>query len=428
MNKSRKKLYTVPILGFMLIILVGAVILKLPICNKMPINFIDSLFVATSGVCVTGFTTVVISEQFNFLGQLILLTLIEIGALGFMTFIIFVATIMQKKITVSEAMLLDDGDFNGGFKQKVKNIIKFTFIIQLVGAILLSLRFIPEYGFTRGLWYSIFHSASAFCNSGFDILGRNSFIGYTNDYYVNFIIMTLIILGGIGFLVLEDLIIAWKKKSFKHLRFQSKIVLSTTGILLAFSILFIWIMEPQLTLLQAMFLAVNLRTSGLSSINVANCTEATKIICTILMFIGGAPASTSGGIRIVTFAILMLATLATLRNRKQVVVFYRKINQTYIIRAITLTMLSVFIVIVAIINMSFSCNLNLEEIIFHCVSAYSMTGLGLFPASILNFAGKINTILLMFIGRVGPIVFLRIFFAREKQKDELKYAEGELIL
>ena len=129
-----------------------------------------------------------------------------------------------------------------------------------------------------------------------------------------------------------------------------------------------------------------------------------------------------------TFAILMLATLATLRNRKQVVVFYRKINQTYIIRAITLTMLSIFIVIVAIINMSFSCNLNLENIIFHCVSAYSMTGLGLFPASILNFAGKINTILLMFIGRVGPIVFLRIFFAREKQKDELKYAEGELIL
>ena len=428
MSRSKSKLYKVPILGFIVIILIGAIILKLPICNQKPIAFLDSLFVSTSGVCITGYTPVVISEQFTWIGQFVLIILAEIGALGFMTVIIFIATITQKKMNLSDVMLLDDGKLDVGFKSKVKNIIKYTFAIEFAGAALLSLRFIQIYGFAKGLWYGIFHSVTAFCNSGFDIIGANSFEPFTNDYYLNIVIMVLIILGGIGFLVLEDLINAWKSKSLKNLRFQSKIVLITTGILLAFSIIYIKFMEPELTILQSAFTAVTLRTAGFSTINMANCSQATKMMGIILMFIGGAPGSTSGGIRIVVFAVLMLAIISTIKNRKQVVVFYRRINENTIMKAITITGWSFLAVLVGVIIMSFSNNIGLENIIFHCVGAFSDTGLGLVPTSYLNVVGKIVIMILMFIGRLGPIAAFRIFFSSAKEQERLKFVDGELML
>lgn len=388
MSKSKSKLYKVPILGFLIIILLGAFILELPICNNNPISYIDALFVSTSGVCITGYTPVVLAEQFTWVGQLVLVVLAEVGALGFMTFIIFIATVTKKRLNFSDILLMEDGEISANFKEKVKNIIKYTFAIEFAGAALLSLRFIQIYGLVKGIWYGIFHAVTAFCNSGFDIIGANSLEPFRNDYYVNFIIMALIILGGIGFLVLEDLITAWKNRSFKNLRFQSKIVLITTGFLLVFSIGYIKLMEPQLTLLESMFTAVTLRTAGFSTINMANCSNATIMMGIILMFIGGAPGSTSGGIRIVVFAVLVLSMISTLKNRKEVVVFYRRINMNTIMKAITITGWSMLAVLVGVITMSFFNDIGLENIIFHCVGAFSDTGLGLVSTSMLNFVRK----------------------------------------
>ena len=427
MNKS-KKLYKIPILGFLTIIIIGAVLLELPICKQKPIPFLDALFVSTSGTCITGFTPVVISEQFTFIGQLVLLTLIELGALGFMTVIVTIATLAQKKVTVSDAMLFENGDFQAGFKQRARNIVRFTLVIEAIGAILLSFRFIPIYGVAKGVWYSIFHSIAAFCNSGFDILGRASFSGFANDYYVNFVVMALIILGGIGFLVLEDLINAWKKKSIKHLRLQSKIVLVTTAALITIPTIIIKITEPSLNLIQSMFITVNLRTAGFYSTNMANLTQGTKLLSILLMFIGGAPGSTSGGIRIITFAVLILAMLSTLKNRKEVVVFYRKISGAYIMKAITITGLSMFVILIAVITIALTSNLGLEGIIFNCVSAYSTVGLGLISTSVLNSIGKIAIMLLMFIGRVGPMVAFRLFFDTNDEDEDVEHVDGELIL
>lgn len=428
MNKSKKRLYKIPILGFLIIIFIGAVILKLPICNYQPISFMDSLFVSTSGVCITGYTPVVLVQQFTWVGQLILIMLVQIGALGFMTFIVSIATITKRKLNFSDILLIDDGEISGNFKEKIKNIVKYTFIIESIGAGLLSIRFIKIYGFSKGIWYGIFHSVTAFCNSGFDIIGVNSFEPFRNDYFVNIIIMTLIILGGIGFLVIDDIVQAWKNKSIGKLRFQSKIVLVTTGILLAFSVGYIKLMEPHLTLIEAMFTAVTLRTAGFSTINMANCSNATIMMGIILMFIGGAPGSTSGGIRIVVFAVLVLSMIATLKNKKEVVVFYRKIRMDTIMKAITITGWSMLAVLVGVITMSFFNDIGLKNIIFHCVGSFSDTGLGLVPTSLLNSVGKVVIMTLMFIGRLGPIVAFRVFFNTEKENKDVKYVDAELML
>ena len=284
------------------------------------------------------------------------------------------------------------------------------------------------YGFLKGLWYGIFHSISAFCNAGFDIIGENSFADFTNDYYINFILIILIILGGIGFLVIEDLLKVWRNKSIRSLNLQSKIVLITTGILLITSISLIKILEPNLSILQCIFTAVTLRTAGFSTINMASCTHATKMIGIILMFIGGAPGSTSGGIRIIVFSVLILSIVSTLKNRKEVVVFYRKINERTIMKSITITGVSLLAIFASVVIMTFFNDIGLENIIFHCVGAFSDTGLGIISSSVLNNIGKLTIMFLMFIGRVGPFTAFKVFFDTSTTQENIKYVDGELLL
>ncbi len=430
---KKKRIYIVPILGFSLAILIGAILLSLPACNNSPISFIDSLFVATSGICVDGFSTVVISEQFNYLGKIVLLILNEIGALGFMSLIVFILTLNNKKVKIADIILAGDSindDMYAHIKERVKHIFYYTFTIEIIGAILLAIGFIPIYGFKEGIWYGIFHSVTAFCNAGFDIIGRNSLEYLKDDVYMNIVFMALIILGGIGFFVLEDLFACLKNKTIKKLQFHSKLVLSTTILVLFVSVLLIKLMEPSLTLLQACFTSVTLRTAGFSTVNMAECSQATRIIAVILMFIGGAPGSTSGGIRIVVFAILILTIAGTLRNKKETVIFYREINQNMLRKAVTITGLSMFVILVAVILMIYFDDIGLENIIFHCVSAFSATGLGIMDLSILNVFGKIILMAIMFIGRVGPITAVSLFIVDKKQTNNgnIKFVEGKLML
>lgn len=403
--------------------------MQLPISNNKPINFLDSLFMSASGVCVNGFSTVNISEQFTLFGQIILLILTEIGALGFMSIVMLILSLGNRKVDLLKTMLAGDGldeSIHADVKQRSKNICKHTFAIELIGALLLSIRFIPMFGLKKGIWYSIFHSVAAFCNTGFDLFGATSLSMFQNDIYVNIIFMALIVLGGIGFFVIEDILI--HKRELKKIQFQSKLVLSSTAILLILSIFLIKIMQPDFSVVNSAFTAVTLRTAGFSTVNLSNCNVVTKLFCILLMFIGGAPGSTSGGIRIVVFAILILTTSATLKNKRNIVIFNKKVNQSYIRKSVTITVLSLAIIILGIIGFLYLNNVGTLNIVFYCFSMFSAVGIGLLDPIVLNIFGKIISIILMFVGRVGPITAISLLLVDKKSSENIIYPDGNLIL
>lgn len=231
----------------MLVLLIGSLLLKLPICNKQPIKNIDSFFVATSATCVTGLTTIVPAEQFTVIGQIVLLTLIQIGGIGFMTLISIVLIIIGKKLNLSDKLIIKESlnqDSFKGLATLIKKICIYTFILEIVGACLLSIRFIPNFGLGKGIWFSIFHSISAFCNAGFDLFGSTSISQYSEDWIVCLTIMSLIIIGGLGFTVWDDVIENIKnKKRIHQLTLHTKLVLFITSILLISGTIFIFILE-----------------------------------------------------------------------------------------------------------------------------------------------------------------------------------------
>ena len=230
-----------------LVLLIGTILLKFPICNKQPIKAIDSLFVATSATCVTGLTTIVPAEQFTFIGQIVLLALIQIGGIGFMTLISIVLIIIGKKLNLSDKLIIKESlnqDSFKGLATLIKKICVYTFILEIVGACILSIRFIPNFGLGKGIWFSIFHSISAFCNAGFDLFGNTSISQYSGDWIVNVTIMLLIIIGGLGFSVWDDIVENIKnKKSLHQLTLHTKFVLLITAILLISGTIFIFILE-----------------------------------------------------------------------------------------------------------------------------------------------------------------------------------------
>lgn len=238
MKKIKKGIGPTKILliSIIAVIIVGAIILSLPICNKKPIKMIDSLFVSTSAVCVTGLTTIVPIEQFSVIGQIVLLVLIQIGGIGFMTLISTVLIMVGKRLNLSDKLIIRESLNQDSFKGLVKLIRKisiYTFILEAIGACILAVRFIPDYGLRRGIWFAIFHSVSALCNAGFDLLGTNSLSSYNADWLVGLTIMALIIIGGLGFTVWDDIIENIKnKRKISQLTLHTKIVLVMTGILL----------------------------------------------------------------------------------------------------------------------------------------------------------------------------------------------------
>ena len=289
---NRKRMYIVPFLGFAIIILIGWIALMLPICNNGNISSLDVLFSAVSATCVTGLTTVNISQDYTFIGQVVIAIITEIGSIGFVTFVSFLLNIKKRRISLSDAMLLSDALNETRFsklKQRLKEVIKYTLVIEFIGSIFLSAVFVPEFGLEKGIWYSIFHSITAFCNAGFDLFGTSSFIAFANNIYLNIVLIILMLLGGIGFFVMEDVIICIKKKSFIHISFHTKVVLWTTFIIYFLSIVLTKLIDPNITVLQAMFMGAATRTTGFSTLNMETANPLIKLLFSILMMIGGAP-------------------------------------------------------------------------------------------------------------------------------------------
>ena len=426
-----KNIYLIPCLGFLSVILVGWIVLMLPTCNNGNVTPFDALFTAVSATCVNGLTTVNLSTEYSFLGQLAIAIITEIGAIGFVTFISFILSFKKKRMSLSETLLLSSAlndNHYGKLKQRLKEVIKYTIVIQIIGAILLAVDFIPRFGIKNGIWYSIFHSITAFCNAGFDIIGDTSLEIFAKNIYVNIVFIILMFLGSIGYFVIEDIIGAIKKKRFIHISFHTKIVLTASLIIYLLSIMLLKIAEPNLTWLEAVFTSVTARTTGFSTINMAGTLPITKLIISFLMIIGGAPGSTSGGIRITSIAILALTVRATLRNKKDVVVYYKKIDLQTIRQSITNIVICVMLVLIAMFVMEKVQIMRLDNNLFMCASAFSATGLSVTNVAKLNFASKVILEALMYIGRVGPISILSILIFKKKENQNIEYVSGNVML
>lgn len=426
-----KNIYLIPCLGFLSVILVGWIVLMLPICNNGNVTPFNALFTAVSATCVNGLTTVNLSTEYSFLGQLAIAIITEIGAIGFVTFISFILSFKKKRMSLSETLLLSSAlndNHYGKLKQRLKEVIKYTIVIQIIGAILLAVDFIPRFGIKNGIWYSIFHSITAFCNAGFDIIGDTSLEIFAKNIYVNIVFIILMFLGSIGYFVIEDIIGAIKKKRFIHISFHTKIVLTASLIIYLVSIMLLKIAEPNLTWLEAVFTSVTARTTGFSTINMAGTLPITKLIISFLMIIGGAPGSTSGGIRITSIAILALTVRATLRNKKDVVVYYKKIDLQTIRQAITNIVICAMLVLISMFIMEKVQIMRLDNNLFMCASAFSATGLSVTNVAEMNFASKVILEALMYIGRVGPISILSILIFKKKENQNIEYVSGNVML
>lgn len=453
------------VLGVVVVIFIGAIILKLPISNNegRSIKFLDSLFVSTSCVCVTGLTTVVPSEQFSKFGQIVLMCLIEIGGLGFMSFIALILMFMGRKINLSDRMLIKESlnqNNVGGLIKLIKKIFLYTITFQIVGMLLLSIRFIPKYGVGEGLFYSAFHSISAFCNAGIDIIGRNSFSDYQYDILINVTLMLLIIIGGLGFTVWDDIFNTVKERInknsgiWRNLTIHTKIVLITTIILLISGTILTFTFEKNNVhimksdsvsqkILKSVFYSTTLRTAGITTTNPDKLTTATKFISVIYMFIGGSPASTTGGIKNVTFAIIILMVISFIKGNDSTIVFKREIPFKIIKRAIAVVTISICIVATAIILLTVTEQLYLEQnynmisesidfigIIYEAFSAFGTVGISLGVTRKLSLFGKIIIMILMFIGRLGPITLSFALFSKynKKRKSSIKYPQCDLLV
>ncbi len=432
------------VLGFLFAIVFGAMLLSLPIASQdgKSIEFVDALFTATSAVCVTGLVVVNTLEHWTMFGKLVILFLIQIGGLGFMTITTTLFIILGKKIRLKERLIIQEAlnQYSlSGMVRLAKNVVLGTIMIEVIGAVLLVISFYPKYG-QDAIFMGIFHSVSAFCNAGFDIVGDSSLTGYVGHGLMNITIMTLIVIGGIGFTVWIDYIKMFKEKkkyqlsyrrAFHRLPLHTKLVTSITASLIIIGFLFFFIVEAsnpatlgnlslKEKLLGSMFQSVTSRTAGFNTLNLPGMNDASKFMTIILMFIGGSPSGTAGGIKTVTFGVLFLAVVSVTRGRDDVEAYSKRISWDIVKRAMAVMMISITVIItstmlLSLTQTSISDKFAFMDIFFEAVSAFGTVGLSFGLTQSLTDIGKLIICATMFIGRLGPVTMMVAFSLRDKK-------------
>ena len=432
------------ILGFLFIILLGTFLLTLPIANRNGqwLSPLSALFTATSATCVTGLTIGDTQTIFTLFGQAIILCMIQVGGLGFMSLAMILMLTFRKAISFSERMLLSSSlglSSSGGVLSLVKLLVKGTFIIEGIGTLLLSIYFIPKHGFANGFWKSLFLSISSFCNAGFDNLGNGDSLAALNtNGYVLTVLMLLTVIGGLGFIVWQDLL---EKRNLKKLSIYSKMVLVTTGCLLLFGTLFYALAEWNNSgtiadlpisskILNALFSSVTMRTVGFSTFDMVNFTEPSKVISALLMFIGGSSGSTAGGIKTVTFLILLITASQVACGRTKIQFRNFTISREDIYRAFSLFFIACGIVLTSTILVSFlSPEIPLIDVFFTCVSGFGTVGVAACNIASLTALSKITLIILMFMGRLGVLtITLAIMIRINRNKDKISYPKATILI
>ncbi|MEX2462359.1 MAG: TrkH family potassium uptake protein [Paenibacillaceae bacterium] len=433
------------VLGFAAIILIGTFLLMLPIAstNGRLLPFINALFTATSATCVTGLVVVDTGTHFTTFGQVVIICLIQIGGLGFMSMATLIAFVLRKRISLKERLLLKEAlnqENIEGIVRLFRKVLFYSLSIQGIAAIFFTIRWSFDLGFSKALYFGIWHAISFFNNAGFDLFGGvtgpfSSLTGYANDFTTNFVTMALIILGGIGFVVLSDLI---QFKKVKRLSLHSKVVLSMTSFLILFGTIVIFIFEFTNAhtlgslqfdgkILASFFQSITPRTAGANTVDLVSMRQATQFFLIILMFIGASPGSTGGGIKTTTFAILIGAIFAMIRGKEDIVFFRFRLAKERILKAITLTMIALFLVIFVSMVLSTTEDAAFLRILFEVTSAFGTVGLTMGLTPDLTTFGKIMICLTMFAGRLGPITL--VYALQPKQEKELyRYTEGKITI
>ena len=444
MKKAKPVLSTIHIimLSFLVVILIGSVLLALPISTKSgkPVSYLDALFTATTSTCVTGLVTLPTVTTWSWFGQIVILLLIQIGGLGLITICAGIILALNKKFGLKESQLLQDA-FNlnslSGLASFVKRVLVGTVIVEGVGALLYMFVFVPEFGF-KGVWISIFNSVSAFCNAGIDIISENSLVAYATNPLMNVVTELLIVLGGLGYIVWWDVLRVlkqWKNlkwKCFQKLTLHSKIVLSATAALVFGGAICIFIFEYNNPLTignyslfdkiqVSLFQSITTRTAGFATIPQENLTNASAILCLLLMFIGGSPVGTAGGIKTVTIIVLLATAHSTIKNKNEVSLFNRNLPKQITRKAVAVTSMSFAIMFISTILLAaVTTNATALDIAYETVSATATVGLSRNFTSFVTNWGKIILIFTMYFGRVGPISLAFAFKSRKEVADVIK--------
>lgn len=432
-------------LGFFTAILIGALLLMLPVSSASGevTPFLDALFTATTSVCVTGLVVVDTFSYWSLFGKIVILLLIQIGGLGVVALTTSVMLIIGRKVTLKDRLLLQDAfnlDTLSGLVKFLRRILKGTFIVEGIGALCYSFIFVPQFGFVKGIWVSVFNAVSAFCNAGIDIIGPNSLMPYVTNPWMNIVTALLIILGGLGFIVWWDIVDVMKavrskeiqiQLFFKRLTLHSKIVLVMTSILLFGGTLLILLLEyhnPATIgsyafgdkLLISFFQSTTLRTAGFATIPQQNFLDSTAFISILLMFIGGSPVGTAGGIKTTTIALVAIATLSTIRGEEDAIAFKRVIPLKTIRKAISVVFISTIALFAAIIILLITNQGSFIDTAYETASAIATVGLSRGFTTSLNSIGKAVIILCMYLGRIGPISMV-IAFSFKKGQNHFTY-------
>jgi len=427
--------------GFGGLIFFGACLLMLPgvTVNGVGLKFVDALFTATSAVCVTGLVVVDTGTVFNIYGQLVIIGLIQAGGLGIMTIAVLFALLMGKKIHLRERLLVQEAlnQFDlQGVVRLTKYVINLTLLIEFIGGTILALRLVQDLGWAKGFYFGYWHAISSFCNAGFDLFGEyKSITGYVDDWTVNLVIGGLIILGGIGFTVIADV---YQKRSFRKLSLHSKVVLAMSAILIAGGAILIFIFEyrnpstmADLTfhgkILAAFFQSVTTRTAGYNTLPIGELYQQTLFLMIIFMFIGASPASTGGGVKTTSVAVIAAAVWSMVKGSETPQLFERRLAEQIVYKAFTLMFFSLLLITVVTMGMCITEDAPFLNIMFEVTSAFGTVGLSTGITQGLTVPGKIMIIITMFAGRVGPLT-LAFALGQKKIKAIYKNPEGKVMI
>lgn len=426
--------------GFLVAIILGTILLSLPIATKdrTVTPLIDALFTATTSICVTGLTTVSTLDHWSLFGKAVILLLVQFGGLGVITFSTTILMMLGKRITLNERLLIQDAynlDTLRGMVKLTKKIVKGSLIVEGIGAVLYSIQFIQDYDFFTGIGRAIFNSVSAFCNAGMDVLGNESLIMYRDNPLVNYTTMGLIIIGGIGFPVWWDLLHVAKlairkeiklKTVFRRLELHSKLVLSVTAILIfggAALILMLEYRNPATLanlsfgnkVMASLFQSVTTRTAGFLTIPQENFRDGSSFLFLLMMFVGGSPSGTAGGVKTVTVAVIILSALSIVKGTNDIEIFRRKLPDFYLKKALAVVIVSLSVLIVTTTCLLVFVPGDFLDLLYEATSALATVGLTRNVTSSLNLIGKAIVIVTMYLGRIGPITMM-LAFSMKKAK------------
>ena len=453
--ETKKKLSSAQLipLSFLAAIVIGTILLLLPFSTAEgeSTGIVTALFTATTSICVTGLVVVDTYAHWTLFGKIVILIMIQLGGLGIITVTSVVSLAIYKRFSLKQSVILHDAfnlDSVSGLMKFLSSVLKGTFLVEGIGALIYMISFVPKFG-PVGIWYAVFTSISAFCNAGIDILGPDSLISYNADPVVLINTMLLIILGGLGYVVWFDFINGVKEGRrlgysplliVKRISEHSKLVISVTIFLIVTGALGVFVMEygnpmtiGQMGLggkiINSIFQSVTFRTAGFAAVPQGDLTEATCVMGSLFMFIGGSPVGTAGGVKTVTFFVVLLNTMAFIRDRNENVVFGRKIPSDLIHKACAIITVSFMITFVLLILLLFTEKVNLVDGMYEMFSATATVGLSRGITPLLGVTGRLLIIIAMYLGRIGPISMAFFFSERfENDRNNISFAKGNFFV